>query len=152
MSRAAPITRRAALAAGTGWLLLQATPANAVSTRTLADEIRQWAGGQPISPGRVTLEMAPLVENGNAVPITVRVASAMTATDRVQEVIVFNEKNPARDVLRVAFGPAAGRAEAATRIRLATSQQLVALARMADGSQWQHTVDVIVTLAACVEE
>ena len=75
----------------------------------------------------------------------------MSATDRVTEIIVFNERNPQRDVVRFAFGPASPRAEVATRIRLATSQQLVALARLADGSQWMHAVDVVVTLAACIE-
>lgn len=139
------------LGAATGWLLLASTPARAVSTSSLADVVQHWAGGQPVRQGRITLEIAPLVENGNAVPITVRVQSPMTPTDRVQEIIVFNEKNPQRDVVRFNFGPAAGRAEGATRIRLATSQQLVALARLADGSQWQHTVDVVVTLAACIE-
>ena len=156
MSRLQPsgllLPRRHLLVAATGgWLLLAATPALAVSSSSLDEVVRHWAGGQPVRQGRVTLEIAPLVENGNAVPITVRVDSPMTTTDRVQEIIVFNEKNPQRDVVRFNFGPAAGRAEAATRIRLATSQQLVALARLSDGSQWQHTVDVIVTLAACIE-
>lgn len=145
------LQRRGLLAATSGWLLLATTSARAVSTSSLDEVVRHWAGGQPVGRGRITLEIAPLVENGNAVPITVRVQSPMTATDRVQEIIVFNEKNPQRDVVRFTFGPAAGRAEASTRIRLATSQQLVALARLADGSQWQHTVDVIVTLAACIE-
>ena len=156
MSRLPPsglvLPRRHLLVAATGgWLMLAATPARAISSSTLAEVVRHWAGGQPVGQGRLTLEIAPLVENGNAVPITVRLDSPMTATDRVQEIIVFNEKNPQRDVVRFSFGPAAGRAEASTRIRLATSQQLVALARLADGSQWQHTVDVIVTLAACIE-
>jgi sulfur-oxidizing protein SoxY len=104
-----------------------------------------------VREGKVRLEIAELVEHGNAGPITVRVDSPLSATDRVQEVIVFNERNPQRDVLRASFGPASGRAEVSTRIRLATSQQLVALARLADGSQWSHRVDVIVTLAACIE-
>jgi sulfur-oxidizing protein SoxY len=113
--------------------------------------VDRWAAGQPVREGKVRLHIAELVENGNAVPITVRVDSPMSATDRVQQIIVFNERNPQRDVLRASFGPACGRAEVSTRIRLATSQQLVALARFTDGSQWSHHVDVIVTLAACIE-
>ena len=141
------------MAAGAGLVLaLRLRPAQAVSaTRSLQEVIDHWAAGRPVRDGRVRLEIAPLVENGNAVPITVRVDSAMSVTDRVQEIVVFNERNPQRDVVRVAFGPASGRAEASTRIRLATSQQLVALARLADGSQWSQRVDVIVTLAACIE-
>ena len=75
----------------------------------------------------------------------------MTAADHVVEIVVFNERNPQRDVVRFSLTPASGMAQVQTRIRLATSQQLVALARMRDGSQWSHHVDVLVTLAACIE-
>ncbi len=139
-------------AAGGLVLLLPGRAAHAVSAASTLDEMqRHWAGGLPVTEGRVTLDIAPLVENGNAVPITVRMASPMSATDRVQEIIVFNQRNPQRDVVRFTFGPASARAEGSARIRLATSQQLVALARLADGSLWSHHVDVVVTLAACVE-
>jgi len=144
-------TRRHLLGGGSAWLLLRALPAAAVSTITLEAAVQQWAGGKPVRTGRVTLDVAPLVENGNTVPISVRVDSPMTAADHVQEIVVFNEKNPQRDVVRLYFTPACGRAEAATRIRLATSQQLVALARLSDGSQWAQYVNVLVTLAACIE-
>ena len=139
-------------AAGCLVLLLPGRAARAVSAASTLDEmVRHWAGGVRVSEGRVTLDIAPLVENGNAVPITVRLASPMTATDRVLEFIVFNQRNPQRDVVRFTFGAACARAEASTRIRLATSQQLVALARLSDGSLWSHHVAVVVTLAACVE-
>jgi sulfur-oxidizing protein SoxY len=85
------------------------------------------------------------------VPITVSVDSAMTATDHVAAIAIFNEKNPQRDVARFTLGPRAGRARVSTRIRLATSQKLTAVARMSDGSYWSDTVDVVVTLAACIE-
>ena len=143
----AALTRRAALAATT--LLLQ-TPSRAAEPE-LADAIRAWAGSAVPRDGRVTIEIAPLVENGNAVPVTVRVQSPMTEADHVREIALFNERNPQRDVLRAILGPANGRAEISTRIRLATSQQLVALARMSDGSVWQQRVAVVVTLAACIE-
>lgn len=137
---------------GSGWLLLQARPAAAVSaTDTLETVKRQWAAGKPVTEGRLLFDIAPLVENGNAVPVRVSFDSPMTAADHVQEIVIFNERNPQRDVVRFAFSPASGRAQADTRIRLATSQQLVALARLSDGSQWSCHVDVIVTLAACVE-
>jgi len=153
MTRTVLPARRQLLGVAGGLVLgLQLRTARAVSaTATLAEVERQWAGGQPVREGRVQLEVAPLVENGNAVPIRVRLDSPMTAVDRVQEIVVFNERNPQRDVVRFSFGPACGRAQADARIRLATSQQLVALARLADGSLWSHHVDVIVTLAACVE-
>lgn len=138
--------------AGAAWLLLQVRPATAVSaTDTLQQVVLAWAGGRPITEGRVVLEVQPLVENGNAVPIRVRVDSPMTAAAHVQEIVIFNERNPQRDVVRASFGPACGKAQLDTRIRLATSQRLVALARLSDGSQWSANVDVLVTLAACIE-
>ena len=68
-----------------------------------------------------------------------------------QAIAVFNEKNPQSDVAIFELGPRAGRAEVATRVRLATSQQLVAVAQTSDGRYWSATADVIVMLAACIE-
>ena len=147
-----PPRRQLLLAAGTAWLSLQARPAAAVSApETLQQVILRWAAGKPVTEGRVRFEVQPLVENGNAVPISVQVDSPMTAASHVQEIVVFNERNPLRGVVSAAFGPASGRAQLDTRIRLATSQRLVALARFSDGSQWSAQVDVVVTLAACIE-
>ncbi len=138
--------------AGGASLLVVARPAAAqAASPSLAIALATWAGRAPIQVGRVLLDVAPLVENGNTVPIKVSVQSPMTAADPVTEIAVFNERNPQRDVARFQLGPRAGRAEVSTRIRLATSQQLVALARLSDGSVWSHSVDVIVTLAACIE-
>lgn len=133
-------------------LALPLRPAGAVTIAPALQAVeRQWAAGRPVTEGRVLLEVAPLVENGNAVPIRVLVDSPMTADDHVVEIVVFNERNPQRDVVRFNLTPASGVAQVQTRIRLATSQQLVALARLRDGSQWSHHVDVLVTLAACIE-
>jgi sulfur-oxidizing protein SoxY len=143
--------RRHALRAATGALLaLQLRPARADAAELQA-ALRAWATGAPIREGRVVLEVPPLVENGNGVPMSVRVESPMTAADHVRAIAVFNELNPQRDVIRFALTPAMGRAQVAARIRLATSQKLVALARLSDGSVWSGSVEVIVTLAACVE-
>ena len=146
-------TRRHVLGAAAGFsLALQLRPASAQTAQpTLRSVELQWAAGKPVTEGRVVFDIAPLVENGNAVPVSVKVDSPMTAADHVQEIVIFNERNPFRDVARFALGPANGVAQVQTRIRLATSQQLVALARMSDGSQWSHHVDVLVTLAACIE-
>lgn len=113
--------------------------------------IRSFAAGAPVRQGKVRLDIAPLVENGNTVPVTVTVESPMTAADHVSTIAIFNERNPQRDVAKFQLGPRCGRAEVSTRIRLATSQQLVALARLSDGSVWSHSVEVMVTLAACIE-
>jgi sulfur-oxidizing protein SoxY len=127
-------------------------PASAQEAPALATMVAQFTGPQKVREGRVKLEVAQLVDNGNVVPMRVSVESPMTAADHVTEIAVFNERNPQREVARFQLGPRAGKADVSTRIRLATSQQLVALARMNDGTVWADTVDVIVVLAACIEE
>jgi len=145
--------RRRAVLATLGITVLPASTWAAVPSLDAA--VRAWTGEAIPQQGRVTLSIAELVENGNAVPVTVRVDSPMTPASHVTEIALFNERNPQREVARFHLGPASGsvdgRAVVATRIRLATSQQLVALARLNDGSVWQHRVAVLVTLAACVE-
>ena len=134
--------------AGLGTLLLR--PAGA-APETLRVAIEKFAAGAAPQTGRVMLEIAPLVDNGNVVPVTIRVASPMTAEDHVRAIALFNEHNPNTEMAIFHLGPRSGRATVSTRVRLATSQQIVALAKMSDGSVWQHRVDVIVTLAACIE-
>lgn len=126
-------------------LAVTLAPAVRAAEPSLEAAVRAWAGTGTPREGRVTIEIAELVENGNAVPITLR------AEGPVAELALFNERNPQRDIVRARFGPLAGPALLSTRIRLATSQRLVALARLPDGSVWQRQVDVLVTLAACVE-
>ena len=122
-----------------------ATPAE------MAAAISAFTGGAVPKAGKVMLEVAALVDNGNAVPISVAVESPMTAADHVTAIAVFNERNPQTDVVKFTLGPRSGKAAVSTRIRMATSQKLTAVARMNDGSFWSGSADVIVTLAACVE-
>ena len=124
----------------------EATPA------MLASAIRNVVGTSAVQTGRVKIEVPPLVENGNTVPMTVTVASPMTADDHVKSIHVFNEKNPQPNIGNFYLGPRAGRAQISTRIRLADSQKIVAIAQLSDGSFWSATADVVVTLAACTEE
>ena len=138
-------------ALGTSLLIPVTTATAAALPDDLLAAIKTFTQGAPVREGRVKLEIAALIDNGNAVPMAVSVASPMTAADHVTAVAVFNERNPQRDVVNAQFGARSGRAELSTRIRLATSQKLVAVARMSDGTFWSKTVDVIVTLAACIE-
>ena len=114
--------------------------------------VRDFTGGAVPRDGRVRLEVAPLVENGNSVPLSVGAESPMTEADHVSAIAVFNSRNPQRDVAIFHFTPRSGRATVSTRIRLATSQTLVAVARMSDGTYWTAQSAVIVTLAGCIEE
>jgi sulfur-oxidizing protein SoxY len=148
-----PVTRRAVLtgaAGATACATLLVRPAKATPA-TMKAAIRRIIGEQPVRKGRVTLDIPPLVENGNTIAMSVAVESPMTETDYVKAVHVFNEKNPQPDIISVHLGPRAGKAAFATRIRLADSQNVLAIAEMSDGSLWSGDADVIVTIAACLE-
>ena len=118
----------------------------------MAAAILEVVKGAPIRDGKVTLDLPPLVENGNTVPMVVTVESPMTEADHVRAIHVFNEKNPQPHVLDARLGPQNGKAFLATRIKLADAQKVVAIAEMSDGTYWRASADVIVTLAACIED
>jgi sulfur-oxidizing protein SoxY len=144
-------SRREVLAGGGCALLLAAQPAFA-TTDDMEATIRAFVGEGQLKQGKVKIDVPPLVENGNTVPLTVSVESPVSATDFVKAIAVFNEKNPQPNVAVFHLGPRAGRASVSTRMRLATSQYLVAVAELSDGTFWSDKVEVIVTLAACVED
>ena len=131
--------------------LLSLRPASA-ETADMDKAIRDFTGGANVTPGRIKIEVAPLVENGNSVALALDVDSPMTPDNHVTTIALFNEKNPQPQVARFHLGPHAGTAHVETRIRLATTQRLHAIARMSDGSLWSDDIEVIVTIAACTEE
>ena len=120
--------------------------------QAMQELIRKIIGDAALQVGKIRLDAPALVENGNAVPLTVSVESPMTEKDHVKAIHIINEKNPQPHVISVRLGPRAGRATLSTRIKLKDSQQLIAIAETSDGSFWSGTADVIVTLAACVED
>lgn len=139
------------LAAGVGlgaWIIVR--PA-AATPEEMTAAIKAFTGGAAVNTGKVTLDIAKLIDNGNAAPLTVTVDSPMSVADHVTAIAIFNERNPQTEVARFSLTPRAGKAIVSTRIRLATSQKLVAVAKLSDGSYWSHTADVVVTLAACIE-
>ena len=144
------VLQAAAVLAG-GGVMLSIRPA-AATPEMMKDAVRAVIGEAPVKKGKVKLDLPPLVENGNSVPCTVSVESPMTTADYVKAFHIFNEKNPQPNVIGVKLGPRAGRASFSTRIRLADSQTVTAIAELSDGSFWSDDIDVIVTLAACVEE
>lgn len=145
--------RRRLLAFGVGAVVVMVGMRRAEATpETMKAAIRDVVKGAPIRAGKVKLDVPPLVENGNTVPLTVSVTSPMTDADHVVSIHVFNEKNPQPNVGNFYIGPRAGRAQVSTRIRLADTQTLTAIAKLSDGSFWSATADVVVTLAACTEE
>ena len=137
------------LAGGIG-LASVAGPARATPAAT-QDAIRKVVGDAPVRRGKVKLDLPPLIDNGNAVPLSVAVESPMTPADYVKAIHVFTEQNPQPNVVSAYLGPRSGRASVATRVRLADTQTVVAIAALSDGSFWSDSVDVVVTLSACLE-
>ena len=157
MGKPEPSTRRRFLGLAGSAAVMGAVPIvtlrpAAATPATLATAIRNVVGGAVVRTGKVKLDIPPLVENGNTVPMTVSVSSPMTPDDYVKSIHVFNEKNPQPNIGNFYLDTQAGRAQVSTRIRLADSQKIVAIAHLADGSFWSASVDVVVTLAACTEE
>ena len=142
------VTRRWALAGAAA--LLTVRPAFG-TPEALQAAIRDFTGGTEPQRGGVTLDLPPLVENGNSVSVTVRMGSPMTPADHVQALALFTEQNPQPHVAIFRLSPRSGQAIATTRMRLATSQKVIAMAKTSDGKIWFDQVEVIVTLAACVE-
>lgn len=118
----------------------------------IAEVIRKLVGAKAINQSRVKLGLPPLVENGHLVPLIVSVDSPMTEADHVKAIHVFTERNPLPQMASFHLGARAGRAYVATRVRLADTQNVVAIAEMSDGSFWSDSAHLIVTLAACLEE
>lgn len=147
-----PFTRRGLLLTGAASVIALSLPLRVLARPTLDDAVRAFTDGAIAREGRVKLTISPLVENGNAVPVSVDVDSPMAADNHVRRIALFNEKNPQADVAVFHLGPRAGRAHVATRIRLAGSQTVVALAELSDGSFWLSRANVIVTIAACIED
>jgi sulfur-oxidizing protein SoxY len=124
----------------------------AIRQAALDEAVRKVTGGAPVSAGKVKLDIPPLIDNGNTVPLTVTVDSPMTEADHVKAIHVFTEKNPQPFVIGAKLGPRAGKARLATRARIADTGKVIAIAQLSDGSFWSETVSVVVTLSACLED
>jgi sulfur-oxidizing protein SoxY len=138
---------------GAAGVLVTLGPAGAWATKEMVQEaVRDRIGTREPQPGGVTLHLPKIAETGNSVPLTVTVESPMTPDDHVLRLHVFIEGNPEPVAATYHFGVRAGKAEISTRIRLARSQTVLALAEMSDGSVRSGSASILVTLGACVEE
>jgi len=149
---ALPTTRRSFLIGAGGLAFVTVLPREGRATpEAMKAAIKKVIGDAPLRKGKVRLDVPPIVENGNSVTLEVSVDSPMTAGDHVKAIHVFNEKNPQPNIIGARLGPRAGRAQLSTRVRLADSQNLIAIAEMSDGTFYSDDVDVVVTIAACLE-
>ncbi len=143
--------RRHVLQAGAAALCMPLLPMRARAEVADADAaISALFGSRAISEGRVSMTLPPISENGFSVPLLVTVDSPMSEQDHVVRIAVFTEKNPLPDVVRFELGWRAGIARVETRIRLAASQRIRAVAEMNDGTLWTGHAFTVVTLAACL--
>ncbi|MFY8115608.1 MAG: SoxY-related AACIE arm protein [Rhabdaerophilum sp.] len=145
-------TRRTVLAGAAAVFGLVSTRRVAAEPEDMARTILDFTGGIEPRSGKVTLDIAPLVENGNAVSFEVLVDHPMKPEDHVREIALFTDKNPLPDVAVFRLTPHMGKAHVVSRMRLATTQHVTAVARLSDGSFWAERREVIVTIAACTEE
>jgi sulfur-oxidizing protein SoxY len=145
------ISRRQAFALGSGFVMLTLMPmaANAEITNDAAKWIEKFTGGKEPAKGKVALDLPEIAENGNTVPLTVSVESPMTADSYVKEVMILADGNPNAGVATLSFTPLSGKAEAAIRIRLATTQNVIAIAKMSDGALFTDQRTVKVTIGGC---
>lgn len=145
------LDRRTFLAGAAVISLLPLAPAQA-TPEAMAAAIKAVVGDKVVRDGKVMLDLPPLIENGSTVPLTVSVDSPMSEDDHVKAIHVFNEKNPQPHVFDARLGPRNGKALIATRIKLGDSQTIVAIAETSTGEFWSARAEVIVTLAACLED
>jgi sulfur-oxidizing protein SoxY len=148
------LTRREAMVLGlgaAGALML----APALATTTFAKEdlteaaISKFAGGATPQTGKISLNTPEIAENGNTVPISFSVESPMTDEDHVKEVLILADGNPNPGVAKFNFTSMSGEAQAATRVRLAKTQNVVAVAKMSDGSVYMDKKEIKVTIGGC---
>ena len=148
----ASLTRRTVIVGTVAGVAALTLPRVALATPdAMATTLQAILGDKVAKPGRVKLVIPELAENGNSVQLTITVDSPMTPTDHVKTIYVLSPENPLPDVARFHLGPRSGTAKVSTSVRLATSQRLMVLAVMADGSAWTTGSDVIVTMSACID-
>ena len=141
----------AALTVTAGTASMSSPPAHA-DIPALNATVRRLTGDAPLSAGRVKLDLPVLADNGNSVPLSVSVQSPMSAADHVKAIHLVSERNPEPHMASFFLGPHSGRAQISTRVRMAGSQTVTAIAEMSDGTFWTGSARIQVTLSACVDE
>jgi sulfur-oxidizing protein SoxY len=145
----ATLSRRDALWIAAGSAALAVTGVPAQGAADVAEAIKAFTGGRTPEAGRITLDLAASIEDGNSVPLGVAVDSPMRPDDYVSEVLVAADANPWPRVATFQFSPIAGKAAFSTRIRLTEAQNVTVLAKMNDGRVYMARQHVDVTIGAC---
>ena len=144
------LSRRDVLVLGMGTAAVLADPGRARATPGEAEaEIAKFTGGKRAAPGRIAIDLPEIAENGNAIQLSVAVESPMTPADHITDVLVVADGNPNPRIAAFRFTPMSGRAEAATRIRLAATENVIVVARTGDGRFYTARKEVKVTIGGC---
>jgi sulfur-oxidizing protein SoxY len=147
-----PLSRRDALALGASTAALTFIgPGERVSAaaKEAADQIAKFTGGKTAEQGKVSIELPEIAENGNTVPLLVSVDSPMAVDNYVSEILVIADGNPNPGVATFQLSPLSGKAEASTRIRLATTQNIIVVAKTSKGEFFTNQKLVKVTIGGC---
>lgn len=144
--------RRQAMSLGVGAVgsvVLSGSIARAHVKDDAEERIRQFTGGKRPVRGKVKLDLPKVAENGSIIPMAISVESPMTEAAHVTDVLVVTDGNPRGGVAMFHFSPASGAARVTTFIRLASKQNVVAVAKMSDGSFCMNSKYVRVAIGGC---
>ncbi len=146
-----PLSRRDALALGAGSAALALVGSrSAIATVPEAQaEIAKFTGDKTPEIGKIAIELPEIAENGNTVPLSIVVDSPMTTESYVSDILVVVDGNPRPGLATFHLTPMSGRAEAATRIRLAATQNVIVVAKTSDGKLYTAQKEVKVTIGGC---
>ncbi|HEV2555578.1 MAG TPA: thiosulfate oxidation carrier protein SoxY [Bosea sp. (in: a-proteobacteria)] len=147
----AGLTRRSTLTAGAlaAFASLLGSRLAFADEKMVMAEIKKLYGDKPMAEGKIKLDVPEIAENGLVVPVNVEVESPMTEADYVKAVHIYADGNPQPGIVSYSFTPACGKASAATRMRLAQTQNIVCVAEMSNGSLHMAKANVKVTIGGC---
>ena len=143
------LSRRAVLALGAALVLVGWRESASAAAKDAADEIAKFTGGKQAAPGKITIELPEIAENGNTVPLSITVDAPMTADNYVSDVLVVAEGNPRPGVATFQFSPMSGKAQVSTRMRLAATQNIIVVAKTNGGQYFTGQKLVKVTIGGC---
>lgn len=149
LSRRGLNRRQAVTALGLGGIAVTLLPLSAEATPEAAKKLLSDLVKAEPKAGKVQIKSQEIAENGNTVPVTITVDSPMTDKDYVKEVHIVADKNPMPGVASFNLSPANGKAEVQFRMRMAETQNIIAVAVMSDGSAWTAAREVKVTIGGC---
>jgi len=146
------LSRRTALALGASsaaFTFIGLSEDASAAAKEAADMMAKFTGGKTVQQGKVSIELPEIAENGNTVPLSISVDAPMTADNYVRDILVVADGNPNPGVATFQFSPLSGKAEASTRIRLAATQNIIAVAKTSKGEFFTSQKLVKVTIGGC---